>query len=112
MFICLSDVHHHVSTPPIIHTQKLTLSSLQTNADTFANSADPDETARNELSHQVLHCLLFCFRVLTQTPICSNGFVLIQKWKSPIQKNTGERVKSWIRRDLCNSGDFYNSVFF
>ena len=39
----------------------LTLFSLQTNADAFANSADPDETARNEPFHQDLQCLPFCY---------------------------------------------------
>ena len=36
----------------------LTLSSLQTNTDTFANSVDPDETAHNEQSHQDLNCAI------------------------------------------------------
>ena len=36
-----------------------TLSSLQTNTDTFANSADLDETARIEPSHLDLHFLPF-----------------------------------------------------
>ena len=39
----------------------LTLTSLQTCTDTFANSADPDKTARYEPSHQDQHCLPFCF---------------------------------------------------
>ena len=39
----------------------LSFSSLQTNTNTCANSVDPDETARNEPSHQDLHCLQFCF---------------------------------------------------
>ena len=30
-------------------------------ADTSANSADPDETASNEQSHQELHCLASCY---------------------------------------------------
>ena len=42
-------------------TWNLTLSALQTNTDTFANSADPDETARIEPSHQDLHCLPFSY---------------------------------------------------
>ena len=29
--------------------------------DTYANSVDPDETARNEPSHQDIYCLPFCF---------------------------------------------------
>ncbi len=41
----------------------LTLSTLQTSIKrTFANSADPDEPARNEPSHQDLHCLLIVFK--------------------------------------------------
>ena len=39
----------------------LTISFLQTNTDIFANSEDPDETARNEPSHQDLHYLPFCY---------------------------------------------------
>ena len=39
----------------------VTLSSLQTETDNCANSVEPDETARDELSHQDLHCLPFCF---------------------------------------------------
>ena len=45
----------------------LTLSSLQTNMDTFVNSVDPDETAHNEPSHQDLHCLPFYYLLLTET---------------------------------------------
>ena len=37
----------------------LTPSARQTKTDTCANSVDPDETARNEPSHQDLHCLPF-----------------------------------------------------
>ena len=41
----------------------ITMSTLarQTKTDTCANSVDPDETTRNEPSHQALHCLPFCF---------------------------------------------------
>ena len=39
----------------------LTLLALQSNSDTFANSADRDETARNEPSHQDLHRLSLCY---------------------------------------------------
>ena len=42
----------------------LTLSTWQTKTFTFANSVDPDETARNEPSHQDLHCLPFGFGFL------------------------------------------------
>ena len=41
--------------------KELTTSNLQTNTDTFANSVDPDETARNEPSQQNLHCLRLCY---------------------------------------------------
>ena len=47
----------------------LTLSSLQTNTDTLANSAVPDEMPHNEPSHQDLHCLLLCHWFLTEKPI-------------------------------------------
>ena len=39
----------------------LTLSSLQTKTNTFANSVGPDETSHNEPSHPDLHCLPFSF---------------------------------------------------
>ena len=35
----------------------LTLSALLTTRDTCVNSIDPDETVRNEPSHQDIHCL-------------------------------------------------------
>ena len=56
---------------------------------------DPHEMAYNdptEISHQELHCLLFCFLSKTETPICINSSVQIQGWKSPLQKLRGERV--------------------
>ena len=37
------------------------LSALQIMTDSYANSVDPDETARYEPSHQDLRCLQFCF---------------------------------------------------
>ena len=43
----------------------------------YVNSVDPDETARNEPSHQDLHCLPFCLSVKTETPIFNNGTVQI-----------------------------------
>ena len=42
-------------------TYILTLSTLYTKTDAFANSVEPDETAHNEPSHQDLHCLQFYF---------------------------------------------------
>ena len=64
--------------------------------DALANSADPDEMAHNKPSHQDLHCLPFCFRVLTETPIPNNGYVQILRWNSPHQKLRGERVKHFL----------------
>ena len=74
----------------------LTLSSLQTNTDTFANSADPDETAHNEPSHQDLQCLPCSYRYLSQTPICNNGCVQTQRWKSQFQNLRGERIDKTV----------------
>ena len=45
------------------------------NLTTFTHSADPEETAHNEQSHQDLHCLTFWFWFLNQTPVCNNGCV-------------------------------------
>ena len=45
---------------------------------TYANSLDPDETARNEPSHQDLDCLPVGSEFLTGIPICNNGLVKIQ----------------------------------
>ena len=51
----------------------LTISSLQTKTCTFVNSAE-------------LHCFKSCYWFLTQAPICNNGCVQIQRWKSQFQK--------------------------
>ena len=63
---------------------------------TFANSVDPDETARNIRIHTVCHS--FCYWLLTETPIYNNGYVQIQRWKSPFQKLRYERVKHALSR--------------
>ena len=60
----------------------LTFSSLQTNTDSFANSADPYETAQYEPSHQDLHSAILLL-IFTETPICNNGCVQSKRWKSP-----------------------------
>ena len=39
----------------------------------LANSADPDERAHNEPSHQDLHCLPGNYLFRTQSPIGNNG---------------------------------------
>ena len=62
----------------------LTFSVLQT--DTFANSVDPDEAARNELSHQGVHVLSFWFCLFGWHPD-------LQQWTS--------KFKAW-------RGDFRN----
>ena len=59
---------------------------------TVANSVDPDETAPDEPSHLDPHCLPFCYRFFTETPVCNNGCVQIQRRKSPFQKLRAERV--------------------
>ena len=59
------------------------------NIDTFANSTDPDE-----LSHQDLYCLPFCYWFSTETPICNYGCVHIRRWKSLSQKLGGEKVNT------------------
>ena len=53
----------------------------------FANSIDADETARNEPSHQDLHCLPFSFWLLMGTfvHLCNSGHVQIQSKKRPFQ---------------------------
>ena len=61
----------------------LTLLVLQTKRDTFANSVDPNETGRNEPSHQTLQCLTFfffffvflLFFFVTGNPICNSEHV-------------------------------------
>ena len=54
-----------------------TLSFLQTNTDTLADSADPDETARHELSHLDIHGLpLFHIRLK----------LFFQQWTAPNSK--------------------------
>ena len=58
---------------------------------TYANSVDPDEKARNEPSHKDLQCLPFCSRFLTDMPIRKNDCVQIQKWKSPLRNIRSER---------------------
>ena len=68
-----------------------------------ANSVDPDETGRNEPSHQDLHCLpfffFFFFLFIWMTPICNNGYIWIQRWMNLRQKLRGERLKSAVLMD-------------
>ena len=51
-------------------------STQDTNTDVCANSVDPDETARNEPSHQELHCFPFCLHRNTY----------FQQWTCPNSK--------------------------
>ena len=78
---------------------RVTLSYLQTNTDTFANSEGPDVTAHTEPSHLDLPCLPFYYCFLTKTPIFNNGCVQIQRWNNSFQKPRGERVK--YQTQLC-----------
>ena len=52
----------HITLPEEIFT----LSSLQTNTETFASSVGPDVMVLNELSDQDLHCLPFCYQIMTE----------------------------------------------
>ena len=55
-----------------------TISAWLTEKDTCANIVDPEEMARNEPSHQDLHCLSsFFMNILfyTETPICVSEHV-------------------------------------
>ena len=84
----------------------LTYSSLQTNTDTFANSADPDEMAYNELSHWDLHCFPFCYLFLTKTPICDNGCTRI--FFSESISETQDENMLWI---LIRSSAYPQHIF-
>ena len=76
----------------------LTLTSLKTNTNTFANSEDADEMDDNEPMIRIytVCCYYFFFFLLLETPICNNECVIIQRRKSPFQKLEGEMVKSLI----------------
>ena len=90
----------------------LTLSSQQSNTYTFGNSADPDEMALNEPSHQDLYCLQFCYSFLTETetlfetdltdlPKFRKGRVHVKnsgvKW---LNKNTLSCIGAWTLNDI------------
>ena len=80
----------------------LNLLSLQSKADTYANSVDPDETARHEPSHQSLHCLQFCYWCMTKKKN------YLQQWMCPnsvLVRNSG--VKELICIFLCSSNHKY-----
>ena len=67
-------------------TGTLTLSTLQTKTDAFANSVDPDETACNEPSHQDLHCLPFCFFGV----LLAHPFATVDMSSSKLEEATSE----------------------
>ena len=70
----------------------LTISAQLEKTNIYSNNVDPDETARNEPSHQDLNCLLFGSRFMTNIPIYSNEHIQIQRCKSPLQKLRDERA--------------------
>ena len=50
-------IFYSVAYPMKIYQFSLTVSGRQIETDVCGNSVDPDETSRNEPSHQDLHCL-------------------------------------------------------
>ena len=89
----VSTVRDTETIPDALHNglQTVFLSSLQIKTATFANSVDPDETARHEPFYQDLHCLAFR-SVLTDTPLFNNGHVQTQRWKSLLYRVRSKRV--------------------
>ena len=68
----------------------LTISAWQTKIGTYANSVDPDEMTHHESSHlDFFHSVL----VFDLNPVCIDGLAQIQRWKSPLKKLGGEKVK-------------------
>ena len=60
-------------------------SALQTNTEIYANSADPDETACHEPSHQDLHFLPFCYwRAVSSESSLFAILLLIKFWLRPL----------------------------
>ena len=75
-----------------------TLTAWQTNTYTFVNSVDPDETARNEPSHQELHCLPLYFGFWLAPPFAT---VDMSKFKACREnfRSVAERVNYF--RQVC-----------
>ena len=73
----------------------LTLTTLQTGTDTYANCVDPKEWSQVS-SGSTLFAILFSF--LTETPLWNNGYGQIQRWKSLLQNLRDERVNHY-----CNN---------
>ena len=63
----------------------------------------------NEPSHQDQYCMPCSYWVLTQTHICNNGCVQINRWKSPFRKLGDERVKDTVHQNDPNH--VYTSCF-
>ena len=78
-------------------TPKMTWKQLRVEA--WANSADPDEMAHNEPSHQDLHYLPLCFSIYTKPTIFNNGLVQIQRWKRALQEVRVEELNQQKKRD-------------
>ena len=77
----------------------LILSSLQTKPNTCANSVDPDEMARNEPSHQDLHCFYYYYYYFKwKLLVYISGHVHVQGWMSPFQKFVDERFIKFNER--------------
>ena len=64
---------------------------MSTNTCTYANSVDPDETARYEPSHQDLHCMPFGSRVFDGLPCYQQKEV--SKFKSRIVQSRNSEMK-------------------
>ena len=74
-------------------------SALQTNTDTWANSVEPDETARDEPSHLDLPCFPFYFWFRLKPLLSSmTQFVPIKVGKSPFQELRGEMASTTVKR--------------
>ena len=85
-----------------------TLSSLQTNTDTFANSEDLDETAHYQLSHLDLHCLPFCYWLLTETLFATMD--VSKFWDGRVHfRNGGEKIKACRINTWNKIGLFLNN---
>ncbi len=97
----------------------LTLSTPQSSLETtFANSAVPDEPARNEPSHQGLHCLLivFKFEQITFSDQWDSLEIWIDQWNTsnigmeqPIRLLGVEMVKKFY---CCGKGHLTTDAIF
>ena len=65
---------------------------------TFANSVDPDKTARNVPYYQDLYCLQFWFWFVTKTPTCIVVHVKIKEMMSTLKtqgRNGWRKNNTW-----------------